>query len=652
MLRLALAGFMFLALGAAAEPNITLIDGPGNVGRYSSIASGASGPMVSYYDADNGDLKFATCTAFCDRAGATWTTTTVDRAGDVGLHTSLGSVAGNPAIAYYDATNKALKLAVCTADCLSTAPTWIVTTVDRSSGDTGRYPTLLGGDNPQVVYYDPANGDLKLARCTAACATANATWAISTVDATGDVGRFAVARIAFPDIVEIAYADATNGRLKMAICTAGCATGSASWILHDIDRMAADVDTKLSLALNEGAPSISYYDAANGDLKLATCNRSCGTSSPEWVVSTIDRVGDAGQWSALNLNGHVPAIAYSGTIRSCNGSICHEVTDLRLAVCFPDPGRATANMPCVISTMETGFAVMDPAITGGDTVWITYYAAAGQDLKLAYTHVDEILAVPQNYTSLWWDPEESGWGINFSHQGDIVFATLFTYDPFGAPTWFVMSGGRKQADNVYSGELYRTTGPAFNAQPFTPIGLGNITRVGTMTVAFAGDSASLAYDVDGAIVNKTLRKQVFGSTRAPRCQPWDGSHAGRGSMQDLWWNAAESGWGINFAQQGDTIFATLFTYDANGRPMWYVMSDGRRQADGSFAGELYRTSGPAFNAAPFTPLAPGRIVKVGEMQVRFADGESGTLTYSVDGTTVVKSITRQVFSKPGSLCGA
>ena len=26
-------------------------------------------------------------------------------------------------------------------------------------------------------------------------------------------------------------------------------------------------------------------------------------------------------------------------------------------------------------------------------------------------------------------------------------------------------------------------------------------------------------------------------------------------MQDLWWNPAESGWGINLAHQDDTVFA-------------------------------------------------------------------------------------------------
>jgi hypothetical protein len=365
-------------------------------------------------------------------------------------------------------------------------------------------------------------------------------------------------------------------------------------------------------------------------------------------------VGDAGRYSALVLNGHVPGIAYFAKIVNCNGSLCHEVDELRFAVCFPEPGRATGVMPCVISTIDnSGLAGLDPAmVRTGDSVWISFYDARGRDLKLAYTHMDEILAVPQNYTALWWDSEESGWGINFSHQGDIVFGTLFSYDESGRPAWLVMSAGRKQSENVYSGELYRTTGPAFNAQPFTPIGPANITQVGTMTVGFAGDSASLTYTVNGITVNKTLRKQLFAVERAPRCMNVQSRANTGGSFQDLWWNPNESGWGINFTHQADILFATLFTYEAGGRGTWFVMSAGRKQTDGSYVGQLFRTTGPPFNAVPFAPIGPGQLTQVGTMQVRFSDPQNGTLDYSVDGASVTKSITRQVFATPVPLCGS
>ncbi|MEO8674948.1 MAG: hypothetical protein ABI569_05175, partial [Casimicrobiaceae bacterium] len=75
------------------------------------------------------------------------------------------------------------------------------------------------------------------------------------------------------------------------------------------------------------------------------------------------------------------------------------------------------------------------------------------------------------------------------------------------------------------------------------------------------------------------------------------------NFQGLWWNApadSEPGWGINVAHQDDTIFATWFTYDATGKAWWLAMT-ADKTSDGGYAGTLYETHGPAFNAAPFDP---------------------------------------------------
>ena len=80
------------------------------------------------------------------------------------------------------------------------------------------------------------------------------------------------------------------------------------------------------------------------------------------------------------------------------------------------------------------------------------------------------------------------------------------------------------------------------------------------------------------------------------------------------------------------------------------MPSGVRQGDGSYTGDLFRTSGPAFNAAPFTPIGAADITNVGTMRISFANGNSGTLTYTYNGAPVTKSITRQVFSTPQSAC--
>ena len=256
-----------------------------------------------------------------------------------------------------------------------------------------------------------------------------------------------------------------------------------------------------------------------------------------------------------------------------------------------------------------------------------------------------------NHTALWWNPAESGWGINLVHQGNILFATLFTYDTNGTVMWLVMSNGALESDGrTYSGTLFRTTGPAFNANPFPPIGPANIGTVGNMSVTFnAQDSALLVYTVNGVAVTKTIQRQVFGS-RAANCVHSTASRVGATNYQDLWWIPAESGWGVNITHQDNILFATLFTYDATGRGLWLVMSNGERQPDGSYSGTLFQTTGPPFNAVPFTPIGPSNITTVGTMQFRPTNGENAVLTYTVNNVPVTKQVVRQVFASPVPAC--
>ena len=76
-----------------------------------------------------------------------------------------------------------------------------------------------------------------------------------------------------------------------------------------------------------------------------------------------------------------------------------------------------------------------------------------------------------NYEGLWWSSpagSESGWGINLAHQGDVIFATWFTYDPTGKAWWLSMTANRDRFATSYAGTLYQTHGPAFSAVPFNP----------------------------------------------------------------------------------------------------------------------------------------------------------------------------------------
>src|SRR5205807_4107411 len=65
-----------------------------------------------------------------------------------------------------------------------------------------------------------------------------------------------------------------------------------------------------------------------------------------------------------------------------------------------------------------------------------------------------------DYTDLWWNADESGWGMAIAHQYGVMFLAWYVYDATGKPTWYVASNCVVSGSNC-SGTLYRTTGPAF-----------------------------------------------------------------------------------------------------------------------------------------------------------------------------------------------
>jgi hypothetical protein len=334
--------------------------------------------------------------------------------------------------------------------------------------------------------------------------------------------------------------------------------------------------------------------------------------------------------------------------------------------------EANQDLNLIIADSRTGrqlMSTMVPSTRSWTEALVDLSPFKGQQIKLLFVgylpafiapgefDLDDLTVLidaPDNHTGLWWNPSESGWGVNFAHQGDTLFATLFVYDTDGSPMWLVMSNGRRPPnDETFLGQLYRTTGPAFNAQPFTAIGSANLTSVGTMTVAFAGGNGTLTYSVNGVTIQKTIQKQIFGS-RASTCVGTTDDRAGSSNYQDLWWNPSESGWGVNISQQDNVLFATLFSYRNDGlaanKGMWLVMSAGNRQSDGSFAGDLFEVHGSPFNANPFIPIGPANVNRVGSMQLRFDSGTRGTISYTVNGVSVVKSIQRQEFASPTVAC--
>jgi hypothetical protein len=124
---------------------------------------------------------------------------------------------------------------------------------------------------------------------------------------------------------------------------------------------------------------------------------------------------------------------------------------------------------------------------------------------------------------------------------------------------------------------------------------------------------------------------------------------------DLWWVPSESGWGIQFVETNTTIFATMYVYGPSGQPTFYSATLEKQAGVFIWSGELIATTGPWFGAASFDPSAITRRV-VGTMTFSTELVNSGTLTYSIDGVSVTKSVERALLkydnwsgTYPGSL---
>ena len=114
------------------------------------------------------------------------------------------------------------------------------------------------------------------------------------------------------------------------------------------------------------------------------------------------------------------------------------------------------------------------------------------------------------------------------------------------------------------------------------------------------------------------------------------------NWQGLWWNPSESGWGMSVTQHGDLIFVAIYTYDATGAPVWYVITHCPVTASGC-TGDIYRVNG---GTAPTVAWAgAGRVpTRVGTGTLTFANATAGTFDFTIDDAIGSKAITQQVFA--------
>ena len=134
---------------------------------------------------------------------------------------------------------------------------------------------------------------------------------------------------------------------------------------------------------------------------------------------------------------------------------------------------------------------------------------------------------------------------------------------------------------------------------FLPTNGGTVNYAGVDQVTYASlptDGVN-AIDRNGAIVQNRATNFAGASASVSPQAP------AVLNFQGMWWAAPagiESGWGINFAHQGNVIFATWFTHDLNGKA-WNVSMTLFQTGPNAFAGTVHLTRGRRSAPCPSTP---------------------------------------------------
>ncbi|MDO8582114.1 MAG: hypothetical protein Q7S16_04560, partial [bacterium] len=270
---------------------------------WSSIAISTDGFPVIAYEVGN-DIMIAKCINAECTGESTLSTPVVGNADRPNI--AIGTD-GNPVIAYYNNNANDLMVAKCANTACSSLST-PVTILDSDWTSSGTAMAISTDGFPIIAYHDGAGGfgadELRVAKCSNDACTASS---VVIVDSDGNVGAQPSITIGIDNLPVIAYYDATNGNLKVAHCAnASCSSVDS---ITTLDSTGLTGQTPEIMIGANGLPIIAYYDASNANEKIAICSTlSCSASS----VRTLDSVGDVGyyQTSALGADG-LPIIAYN-----------------------------------------------------------------------------------------------------------------------------------------------------------------------------------------------------------------------------------------------------------------------------------------------------------------------------------------------------
>jgi lysyl endopeptidase len=250
----------------------------------------------------------------------------------------------------------------------------------------------------------------------------------------------------------------------------------------------------LFIRLNNAPPAGAFYSGWDAN-PIAVGSSDIDLSHPQGDLKKIAQGSVVGfsRWdSTSNANQYIRSQWSSGTTEGgSSGSALFTLSGSQYVV---RGGLRGGSASCDTPTGTDLFSRFDQV-----------YPSISQYLSAAQT-----ITPIANVSSLWWIPSESGWGLNIVHHNgtNIVFATWYTYGQDGKRTWLVMTDGRWSTSRIFSGTLYQSSGPAFDA-PFDPNQV-TLVAVGTGTLTLSdANNGTWSWTANGLAGTKNVTRFAF-----------------------------------------------------------------------------------------------------------------------------------------------
>ena len=271
--------------------------------------------------------------------------------------------------------------------------------------------------------------------------------------------------------------------------------------------------------LNDGRVLVVGGEAVNSDYPDTTLN-SAELFTPASVLSGLwGSPGESGWGAYLTQRGGVVfAVLYTydsvGTPRWYASSACTMPSG------SPSTGTCTGELYEVTGPVffGTGF---NPSLVNiarvGDiqlsfqnaNVGSLVYDVNGQKRTVSVVRQVFASGIPStgiDYSDLWWNPNESGWGLAITQQHGVMVLVWYIYEDSGAPVWYTATC--TVTGTTCSGALLRTAGPAFG--PTFDSNQVQVFTAGNLSVNFSdSNNATLRYTVNGVTATKNITRQLF-----------------------------------------------------------------------------------------------------------------------------------------------